>query len=290
MSLRPAKLAIAALLAFGVAMGAHAQSRADRDQSDQTVLPIWNNSGQIEALLVLEPTGEGTQAGARWRLGNNRLDTRFGLSSGDSLALLCNHRAGLAAALGNLANNCMLASLDEDEAAGARRGTASASFDHPGGRVGLALGETRGNLPAWMSPGSLQGSSQVDGNDLTVFAQRNISDQGFVSIAGTVARARLIPYAQAPADIADRWDSKTLSLGGGYGNFRASFIGQVVETPGQPRWEGLGLGLTWRTPWSGQLTVGAENVVTRGRNPFSPRGENGEDEGTIPYVRYEQDL
>jgi len=47
--------------------------------------------------------------------------------------------------------------------------------------------------------------------------------------------------------------------------------------------------LTWRTPWSGQLTVGAENVVTRGKNPFAPRNEST-DEGTVPYVRYEQDL
>ena len=69
----------------------------------------------------------------------------------------------------------------------------------------------------------------------------------------------------------------------------ANVIGRVVETPGQPRFEGLGLGLTWRTPWSGQLTVGAENVVTRGKNPFSPNSENS-DEGTVPYVRYEQDL
>ena len=48
-------------------------------------------------------------------------------------------------------------------------------------------------------------------------------------------------------------------------------------------------GLTWRTPWSGQLTVGAENVVTRGKNPFST-GNAETDEGTVPYVRYEQDL
>jgi len=55
--------------------------------------------------------------------------------------------------------------------------------------------------------------------------------------------------------------------------------------PGQPgKWEGLGVGLTWRTPWSGQLTVGAENVVSRGKNPFSPRNESNDD-GTVPYVR-----
>ena len=36
-------------------------------------------------------------------------------------------------------------------------------------------------------------------------------------------------------------------------------------------------------------TVGAENVVTRGKNPFAPSNLN-DDEGTVPYVRYEQDL
>ena len=284
MSLRAAKLMLPVLLALGAAAGVHAQER------DQAVLPVWNNDGQIEALLVLEPTDDTARAGARWRLGSgNSLDATFGLEAGDSLALLCNHQGGLSVALGNLANNCSLASLD-DNVPGGQRSTATAAFNRPEGRVGVTVGDTSGNLPAWLASGSRAGAAQVDGNDLTVFAQRNISDQGYVSIAGTVAKARLIPYAQAPAGMADRWDSRSLRLGGGYGNFGASVIGQVTDTPGRERFDSLGLGLTWRTPWSGQLTVGAENVITRGRNPFSPRGENGEDEGTIPYVRYEQDL
>ena len=100
-----------------------------------------------------------------------------------------------------------------------------------------------------------------------------------------------MPLADAAPAVADRWDSKSLSVGGGYGPFSANVVGRVVEVPGQPdgKWEGLGLGLTWRTPWSGQLTVGAENVVTRGKNPFSP-GNGTADEGTMPYVRYEQGL
>ncbi|WP_425603318.1 XOO1806 family protein [Luteimonas endophytica] len=283
------------MLAFGATLGAHAQDRrAASGDGEQTVLPIWNNaSGRLEALLVLEPADDGAaRSGARLRFGGNRLDAAFGLESGDSLALLCNDPSGLSHALGNLANNCLLASLDDDLGDdGGRRSSATAAFSRPGGSIGLAVGESSGDLPAWMtSTGPRGGASQVDSNDLTVFAQKNISDQGFVSIAGTVAKARLIPYAQAPAGLADRWDSRSLTVGGGFGNFGANVIGQVIDTPGQPRWEGLGLGLTWRTPWSGQLTVGAENVVTRGRNPFSPRGENGEDEGTVPYVRYEQDL
>ena len=79
-------------------------------------------------------------------------------------------------------------------------------------------------------------------------------------------------------------------VGGGFGPFSANIIGRVVDVPGQSgQWQGLGLGLTWRTPWSGQLTVGADNVVTRGKNPFAaPSG--ADDKGTVPYVRYEQDL
>ena len=66
--------------------------------------------------------------------------------------------------------------------------------------------------------------------------------------------------------------------------------GVRVSVTSSGKWEGLGLGVTWRTPWSGQLTVGAENVVTRGKNPFSPSNSSGEEDGTVPYVRYEQDL
>jgi hypothetical protein len=114
-------------------------------------------------------------------------------------------------------------------------------------------------------------SLRAEQNDLTVFAQKNIGREGFVSIAGTYAKARLVPLADASPAIVDRWDSKSLSIGAGYGNFTGSIIGRVVDVPGKPgKWEGLGIGLTWRTPWSGQLTVGAENVISRGKNPFSP--------------------
>ena len=101
-------------------------------------------------------------------------------------------------------------------------------------------------MPAWLTPGAAT-SSRVDVNDLTVFGQKNVGRQGFVSIAGTVAKARLASPTEFPA-LADRWSSKTVAVGGGIGAFGASIVGHVVDTPGQPHWEGLGLGLTWRTP------------------------------------------
>jgi hypothetical protein len=286
MRLRLLPLPLILMLALGVATGAHAQASA----SDSTVLPVWNNAnGKLEAVLLLEPTGTKT-TGARWKLGGNTsLDAVFGLSGGDTLGLVCDRKTGLATAIGNLANHCMLAALDDqDSGGGARQATVGAAVSNNEGRVGFLVGEGRDTLPSWLSPSGR--SNRFDQNTLTLYGQKNIGREATVSIGGTWARARLIPASDLPAGFSDRWTSKSLTVGAEVGNFGASIVGRVVDTPDQPgHWEGLGVGLTWRTPWSGQLTVGAENVVTRGKNPFAP--DNGaKDEGTVPYVRYEQDL
>ena len=224
-----------------------------------TVIPVVNNTnGKVEGMFVLEPTGQASN-GARWRFGSNTLESAFGLSSGESLALLCGGKGGIPNRMDRLSDDCSLGSISP-------RG-ATATLGNRNARVGVGIGKARGNLPAWLTPGS---RNRVEQTDLALFAEYNIGRSGVVSIAGTTA-------------------SKGLTIGGGVGAFSASVFGRVVEVPGQPgKWEGFGVGLTWRTPWSGQLSVGADNVVTRGKNPFSPT--KGEDEGTVPYVRYQQDL
>lgn len=273
---------MASLLALCVAASAGAQSR-----SDSAWLPVWNNaSGKLEAYLVLEPANA-QQVDSRWRFGNNSLDATFGANAGNSLGLLCNGNAGMIGALGNLPHNCQLAALGD----GNHRTSASAAFSRRGGKLGITAGTGRETVSSWLVPGTAR--NQADITDLTVFAQKNVRSEGYVSIAGTVAKARLVPASEAAPDLADRWSSKSLTVGGGYGAFGASIVGHVVDTPGQPAFGGLGPGLTWRTPWSGQLTVGADNVVTRGKNPFSAGSDaagSGSGEGTVPYVRYEQDL
>ncbi len=192
--------------------------------------------------------------------------------------------------MSGLASHCMLASLGDEDDLNSRRFTGTAALNRGSSRLGITAGTGRETLPAWLAGPNKTPSLRAEQNDLTVFAQKNIGREGFVSIAGTYAKARLVPLADASPAIADRWDSKSLSIGAGYGNFTGSIIGRVIDVPGKPgKWEGLGIGLTWRTPWSGQLTVGAENVISRGKNPFSPRNESNDD-GTVPYVRYEQDL
>ena len=276
----------AAVLALAFASGAvQAQSKAKRDAA---VVPVLNkDSGKLEAVLLLEPatTTTGTGAGARWRFGSTTLEATYGLQAGDSLALLCDRREGLSSAIGQLASNCVTAIVDGDKA-GSRYSSAGASISRGSGKLGVAVGNGRDTLPAWLSPAQ-GGGARFEQNDFSLFAEKSISRDGFVSVGGTVARARLVPATDVP-QLADQWNTRSVSVGGGIGAFSANVVGRVVNVPGESNvWQGLGLGLTWRTPWSGQLSVGAENVVTRGKNPFSP---NSEQDDAVPYVRYQQDL
>jgi len=51
----------------------------------------------------------------------------------------------------------------------------------------------------------------------------------------------------------------------------------------------LNLGLSWITPWQGKLTFGAKKST--GANPLAPTTSPvQQDQGTVPYVRYHQDL
>lgn len=287
MSLRLLPLAVAVLALVFASGNASAQAKKAK-RADPKVVPVLNrDSGKLEAVLLLEPATGGT--GSRWRFGKTTLETTYGLQTGDSLALLCDRRSGMAPAIGQLASNCVLASLDGDKpGAASRHASAGISLARNGGKLGLSFGAGRDTLPAWLAPGQA-GGARYSQNDFSLFAEKAISREGFVSVGGTVARARLVPAADVP-QLADQWNTRSLTLGGGYGAFGANIIGRVVNVPGESEvWKGLGLGLTWRTPWNGQLSVGADNVVTRGKNPFPIKGDPS-DEGTVPYVRYQQDL
>lgn len=274
------------LLALACASGAgHAQAK--QGKPDSALVPVFNNdTRKVEAFLVLEPTT--TTAGKRWKFGSSTLEATYGLQTGDSLALLCDRRNGIGSEIVQLANSCVLASLDGDNAGtGSRHGAAGASISRNGTKVGVAVGSGRDTLPAWLAPNKI--ANKVEQNDFSLFAEKNLGRDSFVSVGGTVARVRLVPAADVP-QLADQWNTRSLSIGAGYGSFGANIVGRVVNVPGESNvWKGLGLGLTWRTPWSGQLSVGADNVVTRGKNPFSATSGQ-DDEGTVPYVRYQQDL
>ena len=274
--MKRAALAAALSLSLGIGGTALAQSRAPQS----AVLPIVNSSnGKVEAFLQLDPVA--AQNGAKWRFGTGSLDNAFGLGNGESLALVCTPRADLSRNMRGLTDDCLLGSLGN----GTQKRNLAAILGKSNTRFGAAAGKTESAMPDWLAPGA---NGKVQQANLALYAEQAVGRNGVVSIAGTTANARLVPAADMPI-LADRWNTKSLSLGGGVGVFRANVIGRVVTVPGRPNWEALGLGVTWRTPWSGQLSVGAENIVTKGNNPFAPK-KAANDDNTVPYVRYEQDL
>lgn len=88
-------------------------------------------------------------------------------------------------------------------------------------------------------------------------------------------------------------------LGMIYGPFSGNVSGhmQRARAPSLPGtgalWGGLDLGVSWRTPWRGELTLGARNLVTKGDEPLLPDPQAASIDRTstrTPYVRYKQDL
>ena len=272
-----------AIASFAVAASLAATSAFAQSSKNATVLPLWNgNSGKVEALLLLEPTTNG----GRWQMGSNSLSASLGLSGGDTLGVICKNSASTSA-ISSLSGHCVLAAVDGDGSRNATSAFSGVSLTRNGGKIGVLAGGGTASLPNWLSNPGLARNSQLNQNSLTVFGAKNIGREATISIGGTLARARLVPANDVPA-LADRWDMQSLSVGAGYGNFSASIVGRVVETPNQPKYRNVGLGLNWRAPWKGEFSIGAESVVTRGKNPFADN--TSEDEGAVPYVRYQQGL
>ena len=87
------------------------------------------------------------------------------------------------------------------------------------------------------------------------------------------------------------------------GLVRGSLAGQInahtqrsldLTGSGSTGFQGVDIGLSWRTPWRAELSLGAENVLSNGRPvllPNPPRN-NPIDNSAVrtPYVRYKQDL
>jgi hypothetical protein len=86
-------------------------------------------------------------------------------------------------------------------------------------------------------------------------------------------------------------DQLSLSLGLDVGSLRGAIVGHVLSSDDPAfagkRWTTLDLGVSWRTPWSGELSVGAQNLWSAPTN--SPRDAENAQPRT-PYIQYRQDL
>ncbi|MBX3690159.1 hypothetical protein [Dokdonella sp.] len=85
-------------------------------------------------------------------------------------------------------------------------------------------------------------------------------------------------------------DQLSLSLGLDVGSLRGAIVGHVLSSDDPllagKRWTTLDLGISWRTPWAGELSVGAQNILAT--PSASPRDVDGQ--ARTPYIQYRQDL
>jgi hypothetical protein len=279
--------------------------------TNTTVLPLWNSqSGQVDALLLIEPTAL-PQLPSERIIGpaarSNSLQLRAGLSmeANPGMGVLCAN-GSVITTVGSMAGHCMLVNIGEQSNA---RSAVNGLVQMQKGRTtlsgSLGVGRDRvsgaspmiGNVSADRRLlDSLLGSDTalLDSRNASLIGQVNIGTQSWVSIGGTLARVRLIPTDQLHGGLPPEWGAGSLSLSGGWRSLGAEITGQMIEVPGQAsRYATLGAGVTWRMPWKAKLSVGADNLVTRGKNPFGlpdARNADTEDEGRVPYVRYQQDL
>ena len=318
-------LLFATLLATTVfAQNAPLVPLANQGVGNTTVLPVRDNqNGQVTALLLIEPAllpqlpsqriiRPATTANNGFVFGNG-LQLRAGLSleANPGLSVLCSNRSVIAT-VGSLAGNCLLTNFNAPStlplpgSRNAANGILQLQRSNAllTGSVGVEMETLDGQVPvigpsqadrrllnSLLGPGN---SASLDQRNASLIGQISLGTQGWVSIGGTLAHIRLIPTEQLPGGLPPEWNSGSLKLGGGYGNFGAEITGQMIEVPGQVgSYQSLGAGVTWRTPWRARLSVGAENLVSRGKNPFGlpdARTAPLTDEGTVPYVRYQQDL
>jgi hypothetical protein len=107
--------------------------------------------------------------------------------------------------------------------------------------------------------------------------------------------------------LAEPFNSARMSLEWGRGNFSSGIRGfyrEPVNFLNRNSVDDLttfDVHFTWKTPWNGNLSVGATNVLNGGGEPFSSARESNNGDlqpidplesiyGRIPYVRYKQDL
>lgn len=117
-----------------------------------------------------------------------------------------------------------------------------------------------------------------------------------INLGASYGRSQFAPIGPAvlPADV--EIDQAQLSLGLSKGTISGGLIGHIAHSddPAYPgavrRWGGIDLGVSWRTPWQGVLSIGAQNIWSAPLDASPRESPTDSPAVRIPYVQYRQDL
>jgi hypothetical protein len=142
-------------------------------------------------------------------------------------------------------------------------------------------------LPSVFAP--LAATSEM--RDLTVSGLWRLAPWGGITWSAGVSESVLAGTSPLALDQA------ALQVGLTRGAFSGGITGRVVRPgagfdPNASYWTGLDIGISWRTPWRAEISVGAQNLIGRSSSALPSPEVPAIDEATArtPYVRYTQDL
>ena len=146
-------------------------------------------------------------------------------------------------------------------------------------------------LPTLLLPGYTLANIQ----NMAVGAQSHwrLDDEQTLDLGAALSRIQYELPGMAPLP---NLNQAALSFGLRKGDFSGQIVGRVLGT-GDPlnagqRWSSIDLGISWRAPWRGVFSVGAQNLWSSGSLPSlaEPSHEVDPSQARVPYVQYHQDL
>lgn len=176
-----------------------------------------------------------------------------------------------------------------------------ATYDAGNYSVGLSVGTHSAPdnvvLPRVLpgaAPGVVGLSSFDNSAQLNAHGRLQLGERSGIDVGASVGRIHLLPGNVLGIDTLDQ---KALSFGVDHGSLSGMLTGRTMRPQAgvagrmnaDARWNSIDLGVTWRLPWSGSLSVGAQNLWSSGAAVNTPVGPEP-DQSRTPYVQYHQDL
>ena len=275
-----------------------------------SIVPIWSGAdGHLLAIVAVPGqwgspliAGAGAQPGpASWYLlGATSLDPsglRWQANNGFHVDALFGENQSVLPALCGL--GC------EGGKPGGMTGSLGLGWMSPEGGLDLSYGlswlQTRdtppfqgigAGVPVLTLPETLAASGLQSQTALFARGRWRFDENAALDVGASYGRGSTLPYgtlgsALPGVDI----DQLSLSLGVDAGSLRGAIVGHVLRSDDPlligRKWTALDLGVSWRTPWRGEISVGAQNLWSA---PLDAPRETDPAQARTPYIQYRQDL
>lgn len=195
--------------------------------------------------------------------------------------------------------------------AGVQSGEMGAGYSNDALKLDLSVGEARSNISSVPTANAMLPRVLPSGAGAAVAAPLWFPDSTATSVNAR-GQLRVLPGTQLDVGAsqgrvhflpgaalagAQDLDQTTVSVGLEHGPVSGAIVGRMLQPalPGgtldaSQRWSGIDLGVSVRLPWQGELSFGAQNVWSSGKQPLLNPQDVSPDQARVPYVQYHQDL